>query len=61
MSSHTDLIYVYELTKNALDNIKDLERKMKKIDRKKNTRINTRRKMRKMRKTRKTRRAKKNG
>ena len=35
MSSHTDLIYVYELTKDALDNIKDLERKMRKYDHKK--------------------------
>ena len=35
MTSHTDLIYVYELTKNALDNIKDLERKMRKYDHKK--------------------------
>ena len=32
MTSHTDLIYVYELTNNALDNIKDLERKMKKYE-----------------------------
>ena len=38
MSSHTDLIYVYELTKDALDNIKDLERKMRKYDQKKKTR-----------------------
>lgn len=35
MSTHTDLVYVYELTKNALDNIKDLERKMTKYDKKK--------------------------
>ena len=35
MSSHTDLIYVYELTRNALQNIKDLEKKMKKYDKKK--------------------------
>tara|TARA_B100002019_G_scaffold183181_1_gene158108 strand:+ start:364 stop:528 length:165 start_codon:yes stop_codon:yes gene_type:complete len=35
MSTHTDLVYVYELTKNALENIKDLERKMKKYDKKK--------------------------
>tara|TARA_X000000368_G_scaffold157778_1_gene124314 strand:+ start:80 stop:244 length:165 start_codon:yes stop_codon:yes gene_type:complete len=32
MTSHTDLIYVYELTNNALKNIKDLERKMVKLD-----------------------------
>ena len=38
MTSHTDLIYVYELTKNALDNIKDLERKMRKYDQKNKTR-----------------------
>ena len=35
MSTHTDLVYVYELTKNALDNIKDLERKMTKYDKQK--------------------------
>jgi len=35
MSTHTDLIYVYELTRNALQNIKDLEEKMKKYDKKK--------------------------
>ena len=29
MSSHTDLIYAYELTKDTLDNIKDLEKRMK--------------------------------
>ena len=34
MSTHTDLIYVYELTRNALQNIKDLEEKMKKYDKK---------------------------
>ncbi len=28
MSTHTDLIYVYELTKTALQNIKDLEKDM---------------------------------
>ena len=28
MSTHTDLIYVYELTRNALQNIKDLEKDM---------------------------------
>ena len=32
MSTHTDLVYVYELTKNALENIKDLEKKKKKYD-----------------------------
>ena len=37
MSSHTDLIYAYELTKDALDNIKDLEKKMKKFDKKNKT------------------------
>jgi hypothetical protein len=42
MSSHTDLLYVYELTKNALNNIKDLEIKMKKKYKKK--RKKTRRK-----------------
>ena len=35
MTSHTDLIYVYELTNNALNNIKDLEIKMKKYEKKK--------------------------
>lgn len=35
MSTHTDLIYVYELTRDALQNIKDLEEKMKKYDKKK--------------------------
>ena len=34
MPTHTDLIYVYELTKNALQNIKDLETKMKKYENK---------------------------
>jgi hypothetical protein len=34
MSTHTDLIYVYELTKNALQNIKDLEKDMKRYDNK---------------------------
>ena len=43
MSTHTDLIYVYELTKKALENIKDLEKSMKiygkkNITRKKQTR-----------------------
>ena len=42
MSSHTDLLYVYELTKNALNNIKYLEIKMKKKYKKK--RKKTRRK-----------------
>ena len=28
MSTHTDLIYVYELTRNELQNIKDLEKDM---------------------------------
>ena len=35
MSAHTDLIYVYELTKNALQNIKDLEKDMRKYEKKK--------------------------
>ena len=35
MSTHTDLVYVYELTKNALENIKDLEKKMQKYEKKK--------------------------
>lgn len=35
MSTHTDLIYVYELTKNALQNIKDLEKDMIKYENKK--------------------------
>ena len=37
MSSHTDLIYAYKLTKDALDNIKDLEKRMKKFDKKNKT------------------------
>ena len=32
MPNHTDLIYVYELTKDALQNIKDLEISMKKYE-----------------------------
>ena len=36
MSTHTDLIYVYELTKKALENIKDLEKNMKIYGKKKN-------------------------
>ena len=48
MSSHTDLLYVYELTKNALNNIKDLEKKMKKkYKRRKKTRKTTRKTTRK--------------
>ena len=35
MSTHTDLIYVYELTKTALQNIKDLEKDMRKYEKKK--------------------------
>jgi len=35
MTTHTDLVYVYELTKNALENIKDLEKDMKNYDKKK--------------------------
>tara|TARA_B110000444_G_scaffold206724_1_gene200372 strand:+ start:67 stop:231 length:165 start_codon:yes stop_codon:yes gene_type:complete len=38
MPHHTDLVFVYELTKQALENIKDLERKMKKHKNKKTTR-----------------------
>ena len=35
MSSHTDLIYVSRLFEDALENIKDLERKMINLERKK--------------------------
>lgn len=38
MPHHTDLVFVYELTKQALENIKDLEKKMKKHKNKKTTR-----------------------
>ena len=54
MTSHTDLLYVYELTKNALNNIKDLEGKMKNVNKKKKTRRkHAGRKARKNRKSRK--------
>jgi hypothetical protein len=42
MPSHTDLLYVFELTKNALNDIKDLETKMEKKHKKR--RKKTRRK-----------------
>ena len=35
MTTHTDLVYAFELTKNALKNIEDLEKKMKKYEKKK--------------------------
>ena len=43
MPQHTDLIFIYELTKKTLENIKDLEKSMKiygnkNITRKKQTR-----------------------
>jgi hypothetical protein len=47
MSAHTDLIYVYELTKKALENIKDLEKNMKIYGKKKMTRKKHTRKKRK--------------
>jgi len=50
MSAHTDLIYVYELTKNALENIKDLEKNMKIYGKKNMTRKKHTRKKRKIRK-----------
>ena len=55
MSSQTDLIYVYELTKNALQNIKDLERKMSRFDRKKNKKSRKNRGGKKRKQTRKKR------
>ena len=50
MSAHTDLIYVYELTKKALENIKDLEKNMKIYGKKKTVRKKHTRKKRKIRK-----------
>jgi|TARA_B110000444_G_scaffold26832_1_gene22179 hypothetical protein len=50
MSTHTDLIYVYELTKKALENIKDLEKNMKIYGKKKMTRKKHTRKKGKIRK-----------
>ena len=52
MPTHTDLIYVYELTKNALQNIKDLETKMNKYENKrlKKTRRNYKGRKKKTRK-----------
>jgi hypothetical protein len=50
MSTHTDLIYIYELTKKALENIKDLEKNMKIYGKKKMTRKKHTRKKGKIRK-----------
>ena len=44
MPQHTDLIFVYELTKQALENIKNLEEKMKKHKHKHKNKKNTRKK-----------------
>uniref|UniRef100_A0A6C0JCQ4 Uncharacterized protein n=1 Tax=viral metagenome TaxID=1070528 RepID=A0A6C0JCQ4_9ZZZZ len=53
MPTHTDLIYIYELTKKALENIKDLEKQMKSNCEKKMTRKKyTRRKRKNIKKTR---------
>lgn len=49
MPQHTDLIFVYELTKQALENIKNLEEKMKNFENKNIMRKKTKKK----RKTRK--------
>jgi hypothetical protein len=50
MPQHTDLIFIYELTKKTLENIKDLEKSMKIYGKKKMTRKKHTRKKGKIRK-----------
>ena len=53
MHTHTDLIFVYELTKRSLENIKHLEKSMKLFEKQITRKKNSNKKSNKKSKTRK--------